>query len=102
MLLGNEAPILQKLGIESLAEKYSAKIREQDKRLKRHHHRRRDDNRRGSQKYRRRSHSKSRLLYYQFFPKHKDFTKFDDKYLAQKLSTENKVPGRQHCCNITL
>lgn len=65
-LLGNEAPILQKLGIESLAEKYSAKIREQDKRMKRHHHRRRDDNRR-SHKYRRRSHSKSRLLFVQFF-----------------------------------
>lgn len=66
IILGNEAPILQKLGIESLAEKYSAKIREQDKRLKRHHHRRRDDDRRGH-KYRRHSHSKSRLLFAQFF-----------------------------------
>lgn len=56
---GNEAPILQKLGIESLAEKYSAKIREQDKRSSRHHHRRRDESRKGH-KYRRRSHSKSR------------------------------------------
>ncbi|XP_026807672.1 uncharacterized protein LOC113550172 isoform X1 [Rhopalosiphum maidis] len=56
---GNEAPILQKLGIESLAEKYSAKIREQDKRSSRQHHRRRDESRRGH-KYRRRSHSKSR------------------------------------------
>ncbi|XP_025192998.1 protein PF14_0175-like isoform X2 [Melanaphis sacchari] len=56
---GNEAPILQKLGIESLAEKYSAKIREQDKRSSKHHHRRRDESRRGH-KYRRRSRSKSR------------------------------------------
>ncbi|CAH1726400.1 unnamed protein product [Aphis gossypii] len=59
---GNEAPILQKLGIESLAEKYSAKIREQDRvleRSSRHHHRRRDESRR-SHKHRRRSHSKSR------------------------------------------
>jgi len=65
LILGNEAPILQKLGIESLAEKYSAKIREQDKRSSRHHHRRRDESRR-SHKYRRRSHSKSRLLFAQF------------------------------------
>ncbi|VVC36636.1 Hypothetical protein CINCED_3A022541 [Cinara cedri] len=57
---GNEAPILQKLGIESLAEKYSAKIREQDKRLQRHHHHRRRDNARRGHKYRRHSHSKSR------------------------------------------
>lgn len=64
-IIGNEAPILQKLGIESLAEKYSAKIREQDKRLKRHHHRHRDDRR--GHKYHRRLQSKSRLLFAQFF-----------------------------------
>ncbi|XP_050526241.1 uncharacterized protein PF3D7_1120600-like isoform X2 [Daktulosphaira vitifoliae] len=57
---GNEAPILQKLGIESLSGKYSASIRNQGKRSKRHQYgRHRDENRR-SHRYRRHSPSKSR------------------------------------------
>ncbi|XP_050439701.1 uncharacterized protein LOC126845156 isoform X2 [Adelges cooleyi] len=57
---GNEAPILQKLGIESLTGKYSASIKNQGKRFKRHQHERHRDDGRRSHRYRRRSRSKSR------------------------------------------